>query len=323
MEIFNKKDFSVSENTIVAIGNFDGFHRGHQQLISRLINEKNNTRFNSSNEDNNCSEIQPKSVVFSFYPHPLKFTKNIDIKTILTLDEKIDELDEFGVDYFINYPFDNDTMNLEPEEFVKTILVEKLNIKKLIVGEGFRFGRKHSGNVEILEKLSEKYNFELIRITHENENKNKISSTTIRELVDSNNFKEIKKLLGKDYYVSGKVISGKMLGRTINFPTANIKPMDDKLLPKNGVYVTETEINGKIYRSVSNVGVNPTTDNLKEKIIETHIFEYKKDIYGKEIKVKFYEFVRPEKKFNNLQELKEQIEIDCNFAKAWVKDGEK
>ncbi len=330
MKTINNKNFSFKEKTIVAIGNFDGFHYGHLELIKRVNLEKgkyykNYIKNNNvmHNYDINSSIIfdnqellscYVKSVIFSFYPHPLNYIKNIKMKTILSMEEKIDELESLGLDYFVCYPFDEHTMNIAATKFVEEVLVKQINMEIIIVGEDFKFGSGQKGDINLLKKLGQKYNFEVIQIEQKKDMNKKISSTDIRKLIEGNNFIEIKKLLGNSYYVKGEVINGKMLGRTINFPTANIVPQQDKLLPRNGVYVTTTEIDGKVYKSISNVGINPTTDNYSNKIIETHIFNYDDDIYGKKIKVNFFEFVRNEKKFNGIDELKQQISLDCDTA---------
>ncbi len=331
MITINSKNFSFEDKTVVAIGNFDGFHYGHLKLIEQVNLEKdkhyknyiknNDIKYNYDENssiifDNNQKLLSCpiKSVIFSFYPHPLNYIKNIKMKTILSMEEKIEELRNLGLDYFVCYPFDEETMNISATKFIEEILVKQMNMETVIVGEDFKFGNKQKGDIKLLKKLGQKYNFNVIEIEQKKNMNKKISSTNIRELVEKNNFAEIKKLLGNDYYVKGEVVNGKMLGRTINFPTANIVPNEDKLLPRNGVYVTSVEIDDKKYKSISNVGVNPTTDNYYNKIIETHIFNYNDNLYGKKIKVNFYEFIRVEKKFNSVEQLKEQISLDCDIA---------
>ncbi len=334
MVTIKDKEFFVKEKTIVAIGNFDGFHYGHLELIKKLNNEKNKSNsslVNISNKENlhklfnndssiafgNSQELLGypfKSVVFSFTPHPLSFIEKKEMKTILTLNEKIKELKKLNIDYFVNYPFDEEVMNMRAEYFIKEILVKKLNLKKLIIGDGFKFGKNNEGNINLLKSLSLKYKFELIVVPQKNQNNKKISSSLIRELIESGNLKDVKPLLGKHYYIKGVVINGKRLGRLLKFPTANILPNKNKLVPKNGVYITTTKIDGKLYESISNIGFNPTTDGLKHKILETHILDYDEDLYGKVIKVNFLEFIRGEKAFKNLDALKEQIAIDCKVA---------
>ncbi len=335
MIIINDKNFFIKENTIVTLGNFDGFHSGHLELIKRLNEEKN--KFDDDDNgiyfrqilNNNSSIVFEdnqkllsssfKTVIFSFYPHPLTYIKNVDMKTILSLEEKTMELEKLGLDYFINYPFDDDTMNIEAEEFVKEILVKRMNLKKIIIGEGGRFGKGHKGDVKLLKKLGIEYDFQVIVVPQKKQESEKISSTQIRELLINNKFEEIKKLLEKDYYISGTVIAGKKLGRKLQFPTANILPSKEKLLPQNGVYITKTEVDGQIFESISNIGYNPTVDTIDNKTIETHILNYSNDLYGKIIKITFFEFIREEKKFINVEKLKEQILVDYDIAVRFFK----
>ncbi len=300
MKMINGKEFFLEENTVVTIGNFDGLHLGHQKLIEEIKKIKNDKGF--------------KSVVFSFYPHPIQLIKKSEIRTILSQDEKKKELEKFDIDFFINYTFDNKTMNLLPEDFVKNVLINQLKCKVLVIGEEFKFGKNNMGSIDELNLLSQKYDFNIITIKHENINNIKISSRLIREDIKNAEFNSIKNKLGKEYFIEGKVVSGKKLGRTINFPTANLLPHKEKILPQNGVYITKTEIAGKEYRSITNIGVNPTIDNNNNKIVETYIFDFNQDIYDKTIKVKFYEFIRAEVKFKNIDELKDRMREDYEIA---------
>lgn len=287
------------KNTAVTLGNFDGFHLGHQKLIDEL---KNN-----ANKDD-------LTVVFSFSPHPISILKNNPVYTILSQNEKVEFLQSMNVDIFVEYPFNKQFAQIEAETFFKCILVEKMRCKTLIVGSGYRFGAGKKGDCNLLLELGDKYGVKVIIVKTIDDKSAKISSSVIRQYICEKKFEKIESLLGRPYYICGTVETGKQLGRTIGFPTANIFPSDFKLLPPNGVYLTKTEHKGFVYNSITNVGINPTVDGTR-KIIETHIFEFNKEIYGELLKINFYKWIRSEQKFNGLESLKNQINLDVLEAK--------
>lgn len=303
--IFNKKEIKLND-TVVALGNFDGFHFGHQKLISNIKKYS--------------QKLSMASVIFSFYPHPKSLIQNKTIFTILSTSEKLEIVENLGVDYYIEYPFDIELSKTTPENFIKDIIVAKLGCKVLVVGEGYRFGSNKSGTIEILRQLCKHYNIELVEVLHENlqidEKQLKVSSSIIRKYILENKFQEAEKLLTRPYYIKGIVEQGKKIGRTIGFPTVNIIPLPNKLLPNNGIYITRCLYKGIFRNSVTNIGNNPTV-NGTTKTVETFIFDFDENIYGETISVYFYKWLRNEIKFNSVDELKVQIKIDSDCSREY------
>lgn len=309
MQILN--DFNLLSNnkkfSVVTIGNFDGLHMGHKKLITTTRQLALENDFNS--------------VVISFTPHPVQALKNKEFYYIFSQEEKYLELEREALDFFINYNFTKDFANTSPFDFID-ILSENLNCKILIVGEDYCFGKDRAGNVELLEKLCIDKNIKFIKISNIIIDGKRISSSSIREALLNNNIKKANILLNKPYYVFGEVCEGNKLGRTIGFPTANLIPSKQKLLPKDGVYVTQTIIDGKTFNSVTNIGKNPTIDNTI-RTVETFIFDFNQNIYNKQIKVLFLDWIRDVTKFKNIDELKLQITKDRNTAKQFFKINKK
>lgn len=284
--------------SVVTIGNFDGVHKGHQVLIKKTVKFAN---------ENNL-----KSIVFTFENHPINYFKNKKIKNIITNSEKISKIKKLGIDILIMIPFDSYMTKISPLEFIKEILIDKLDAKKIIVGHDFTFARRKEGNTEILKEMSFKYRFDLEIVNSIDINDIRVSSTHIRQLVDNGDVDKVNNYLGYNFLIKGKIIKGKQLGRTIGFPTANIKINDDLLIPKKGVYVTSVYIDDNIYYGATNIGYNPTVKG-ESLSIETNILEFSEDIYGKVIKLEFLERIRDEKKFNSIDELKLQLKKDTDY----------
>ena len=284
--------------SVVTIGNFDGVHKGHQVLIKKTVKFAN---------ENNL-----KSIVFTFENHPINYFKNKKIKNIITNSEKISKIKKLGVDILIMIPFDSYMTKISPLEFIKEILIDKLDAKKIIVGHDFTFARRKEGNIKILKEMSFKYRFDLEIVNSIDINDIRVSSTHIRQLVDNGDVDKVNNYLGYNFLIKGKIIKGKQLGRTIGFPTANIKINDDLLIPKKGVYVTSVYIDDNIYYGATNIGYNPTVKG-ESLSIETNILEFSEDIYGKIIKLEFLERIRDEKKFNSIDELKLQLKKDTDY----------
>ncbi len=295
-----KDNGSISENSVVFVGNFDGLHRGHKRLLQKALDIK---------------ELEKDLVVvaLSFYPHPKSFFTNDIFRTIFTLEEKAQVLKTFKCDYLKICEFDENKKNLSPYDFIKKYIVSDLKAKYVIVGEGYNFGKDKMGTVEVLTEICNNFGIKVIPVPHLVDENAKLSSTYIRQEIKNGNLKKVAEQLGHPYFTKGVVVEGKQLGRTIGFPTANITVDDEKLLPCNGVYATKTRISNKIYNSITNVGVNPTFDTNR-KVIETFIFDFDENLYGKEIVVEFYDFIRKERKFKNIDKLKEQISIDVQTA---------
>lgn len=292
------------ENTYVALGSFDGIHKGHLVLIDEIIQK--------------AKKNGGKSVVYTFENHPLSVVdKERAPKLLLNNDDKKEILEELGVDVLCLKKFNNDLMKLEPEEFIVN-LISEFNVKGIVVGFNYKFGYKNKGDVQFLKELSKKFNFELCVEDPYKIDEEIVSSTKIRNLISCGDIKKANDMLGRCYCLSGIVVGGKRLGRTIGFPTANLKTLDTMLIPKIGVYYTNVKIKDKIYKGITSVGNNPTV-NGKNTTIETYILDFNEDIYDSNIKVYFISRLRDEKKFSGLDELKKQLEMDKSFAKEQSK----
>ncbi|WP_240259133.1 bifunctional riboflavin kinase/FAD synthetase [Clostridium perfringens] len=289
----------VQKSTYVALGSFDGIHKGHLALI------------NKSNELSRKNDSL--SMVYTFKNHPRKFiNKEGAPKLLITLHEKIRILEDLKVDLSSFVEFNKKFMELEPEEFIET-LIKNYNIRGIVVGFNYRFGHKNKGDVKLLKNLCDLKGIELYVIEPFTYKSEVVSSTRIRKALSEGELEDANNMLGRYFSLSGEVVSGKKIGRTINFPTANLKNNDEIILPKIGVYYTNVEVNGEIYKGITSVGNNPTV-NGKNTTVETHILNFDEDIYGKHIKLYFISKIRNEKKFNSLEELKEQLIKDKKFA---------
>ncbi len=286
--VYTLFDLFLLENKYdnVALGNFDGLHKGHQKVLKNLIAQDGN------------------NLVITF-----KFP-NFDNK-ILTDEEKIDEIKTFVKQksdiLFIDLQGENS--KISKEDFIK--FLQKLCVKNIYVGKDFKFGYKASGNISDLSKV---FNLNIVDFVISNDQK--VSSSIIRENLILGHIKKVNDDLGKNYFIHGEVIYGNQIGRTIDFPTINIRP--EKLLPKKGVYLTKVYIDNDVYNGITNVGIKPTIGK-SDMVVETHIFnEFKEEFYGKYVKVEFLDFIRQEKKFNSIEELKIQISKDINKVKGMI-----
>lgn len=287
------------ENTVVTIGNFDGIHKGHIKLIKEAVKEAKTKNY--------------KSVVFTFENHPMRYFRADSIKHIITNEEKVKIFKDLGVDIVFMIPFDEYMTKISATDFVKTILHEKLKCKMVIVGHDFTFARNKEGNASLLESLGKKYNMKVKVIEPIKIKGRRVSSSYIRNLINNGNVSEIKDFLGRNYFLEGEVIHARKIGRTIGFPTANLKAEDKLIIPKNGIYAVKVYIKNKVYYGATNIGYNPTV-NGKALSIETNIIDFDEEIYGEIIKVEFLDRIRDEKKFNSLDELKSQLRKDVNFV---------
>ncbi len=300
-----KKDFKI-RNLCLCIGNFDGIHLGHQHLIKKIIN---NSRSNNLN-----------SAIMTFVPHPKIYFKSTDNNfNIITNDYKKYFLNSLGLDNYIEYKFNKTLSNLDAINFIEKILVKQLNIKKIIVGRDFRFGKDRKGDTTLLKKLSNKYHYKLHIIDHVKNKKNnlKFSSSIIRKDINDGSFEKVFEALGRHWFMQGKIIKGDQKARLINFPTANIKP-GNHILPKKGVYCVNVILEGKTYKGIANFGERPTVKGLNL-LLETHLFEFNSNIYGKQLTVEFLTFIRPEKKYKDFKILTNQIQKDVKKAKKYHK----
>lgn len=261
------------------------------------------------------------SAVLTFFPHPrFILNQNSDLKLLNTIEEKKALLNSTGLDALLIHPFDQEFANLSPEQFVKKILVDQLKISKIIIGYDHRFGKNRAADINDLIQFGTKYNFEVEQISAQELNEIAISSTKIRTALSNGDISLANSYLGYPYSFSGKVIKGKQIGRTIGFPTANIEIQEPlKLLPKNGVYIVKCLVKNQEVNGIMNIGNRPTVNGTSQSI-EVHLLNFGEDIYGLEITVKMIDFIRNEQKFENLDQLRSQIQKDKIQAVNFIKN---
>lgn len=306
MKIFNSiQDFKTTSVTIVTLGTFDGVHIGHRKIIERLVQNTDPTT---------------ESLVLTFFPHPrMVLQGDSEIKLLNTIDEKAFLLEENGLDNLVIHPFDQAFSRLTAEEFVKNILVDIFNIKKIIIGHDHRFGRNRTANIDDLIVFGKEYNFEVEQISAQEIDEVSVSSTKIRNSLLDGNIQLANNYLGYNYFLTGTVVKGKQLGRTIGFPTANLSIKESyKLIPQNGVYVVRSIINDKTVYGMMNIGFNPTV-NGQNQTIEVHFFDFDEDLYGKELRVSILNRIRSEQKFESVLKLKEQLAQDKITSLEFIK----
>ncbi|HEY9701359.1 MAG TPA: bifunctional riboflavin kinase/FAD synthetase [Allocoleopsis sp.] len=289
--------------TGVALGNFDGVHIGHKQVVKPVLNDD-----------------QIYGTVISFNPHPKEFFTGQPRQLLTPIEEKVQQLKNLGVKQLILLPFDRELARLSPEEFVQNILVEKLQVQKISVGEDFCFGKQRTGTAKYLQAIALKYDIDVSMIPLQTLEGERISSSHIRQALQIGNMEKANKLLGRSYTLTGQVIYGNKLGRTIGFPTANLEISPDKFLPKMGVYAVNVNMGNHQTNSVPgvmNIGTRPTI-NGSNCTIEVHLFNWNDNLYGETLTVNIEKFLRPEQKFSSLDELKSQISKDCEQAKIFL-----
>jgi riboflavin kinase / FMN adenylyltransferase len=302
---FSISDFESKKKSIVTIGTFDGVHVGHIKIIEKLFQSSINIDF--------------ESVILSFFPHPrMVLNSNSDVKLLNTIDEKSLLLEKLGLQHLIIHPFDEAFSNLSAKDFVTEILVKKLNIQKIIIGHDHHFGKNRSANIDDLIVFGQKYNFEVEQIFAQEIEEVSVSSTKIREALNEGNIVLANKYLGYDYFLTGKVIKGKQLGRTINFPTANLEIIENyKLIPKNGVYIVKSFLNKTWVFGMMNIGFKPTFDEQKLSV-EVYFIDFDNDLYDQQIQVSILHYIREEQKFDSIESLKKQIMLDKQFALNFI-----
>ena len=294
----NPFEYRSGRPSVVTIGKFDGVHRGHQELIRRAVGAAKRRR--EAGED--C-----QAVVFTFDMSPVM---------ILSKKERRAFLREMGVDLVIECAFDPRVIATSAEDFVRDILVSRLRVCKVVTGEDFRFGYRRRGDAALLQRLGGELGFEEELVPAVTGGGTKISSTRIREALAKGEMEEAALLLGFPYFIRGKIVHGREIGRTIGVPTANLIPDKSKLLPPNGVYFAKSGIGGRTYRGISNVGTKPTVDGHFTGV-ETYYFDLHEDLYGEELAVELCHFRRPERRFESLEELKGQIALDREAGEAY------
>lgn len=297
------EEIRSERRTAVTLGKFDGFHRGHQKLLSELCEARKQ----------GCL-----SVVFTFDTPPKAYIDGEQPKALLSRREKCDLAEKLEADWLIVCPFTDEIRNMTAERFVKEILADRLHVKRVVAGVDFRFGFQRSGDVETLRRLSGEYGYELSVIEKERDHGQVISSTLIRERLAEGDMERVNQLLGYPFHVTGEIIHGARLGRTIGMPTINLRPGADKLLPPNGVYASIVELEGKLYSGVTNIGYKPTVSGEHICGVETYLQDASGDFYGKTAQVRFYRYQRPERKFGSVEELKAQMHRDAEQARQYT-----
>lgn len=288
-------EFYIEDKTAVALGKFDGIHRGHQKLLEKILEQK---------------EKGLKSVIFTFDPSPATLFQKNKVKELTTKKEKEALFEAMGVDILIEFPLNEKTAAMGAEDFIEDVLVKKMNVGFIAAGTDLSFGYKGAGDAKLLKEFSKDYGFQveiIDKVCHEGR---EISSSYVREEIERGNMELAAALIGETYSVSGAVEHGNRIGRTLGFPTVNLLPEDEKLLPPYGVYFSKVYVDEEVYNGVTNIGFKPTVSDEPRIGVETYIYDFESDIYGKKITVSLEHFKRPEKKFDGLEALREQVERD-------------
>lgn len=305
MKVYHSLDeLPAFKNLVLTQGTFDGVHLGHARVLNHVVETARNTG--------------GESMLLTFYPHPrlVLYPDDNSLRMLNTIEEKAELVRACGIDHMLVLPFTSETAKLSPLEFVRDVLVDKLGVKTIIVGYDHRFGRHREGSFENLVSFGEMFNFSVEEIPASEIDHIAVSSTRIRKALLGGDLDLANELLGRPYSLTGTVVHGRKLGRTIGFPTANIQPDDPfKLIPATGVYAIRCRINVENFYGVMNVGYNPTIEG-KGFSIEAYLFDFSDIIYDLAIRIEFHRFIRPEQKFNNVEELAEKIKQDVEAAKA-------
>jgi len=296
--IENTTEFYIEEETAVAIGKFDGFHRGHRKLLAQLLQQK---------------EKGLKTVVFTFVPSPAAFFGRKPVRELSTLEEKRRIFEIAGVDYLIEYPFYQEIADMEPEAYIKEVLVGGIHAKCVVAGEDVSYGKHGAGDYQLLQKRAPDYEYQVILIDKVLYDGKEISSTYIREEVGKGNMELAAELLGTPYHISGEIIHGRKFGRMIGMPTVNLLPAQDKLLPPKGVYYSYVSFHGKAderLAAITNIGTKPTVDDRLVMGVETYLYDFDRDVYGEDMDVYLLKYKRPEMRFDGVEALKAQMAAD-------------
>jgi riboflavin kinase/FMN adenylyltransferase len=300
VNIYNDfSSISAIKNPVLTIGTFDGVHIGHKKIIDQLNEE--------------ATKIGGESVLFTFFPHPrmVIFPESHGLKLIQTQEEKLEKLKEMGLQNVIVFPFTFEFSRLTALEFVRDMLVNQLHVKKLVIGYDHQFGKNREGSIHFLRDVAETYEFEVIEIPAQDIAAVHVSSTKIREALLSGDIEKANDYLGAPFELIGNVVKGKQLGRTIGFPTANLKLANElKIIPQNGVYAVKVFYQENCFEGMMNIGIRPTIESENDTTIEVHIFDFDQTIYGESLRVELYKKTRDEQKFNGIDALKNQLKSD-------------
>ena len=291
------ENFPSDEASIVTIGTFDGVHLGHQQILKKLIDTSQKSKL--------------KSVLLTFFPHPkVVLQPDISMHLIQTIQEREKALENTGLDYLVIHPFSIEFSRLSADDYVKQILIEQLNVRKVVVGYDHRFGRNRTASLEDMYHYADIYDFEVIEIDAKKINSTAVSSTKIRKAIDDGNIELANNYLGHPFTIEGMVVHGDKRGRELSYPTANIDLQNQhKIVPKQGVYLVKSKFNDRVVYGMMNIGTKPTFDKTMPSI-EVHFMDWNGDLYGQEIQVELLKWVRDERKFKTAKELQTQIQMD-------------
>ncbi|TFV97728.1 bifunctional riboflavin kinase/FAD synthetase [Algoriphagus kandeliae] len=296
-------EFKTVPNPVVTSGTFDGVHLGHQKILHRIREI--------------ARSIQGETILLTFWPHPrlVLYPEEHNLRLLSTFEEKTKLLRRFGIDHLITIPFTKEFSQMSSKEFIQKILVDKIHTKKLVIGYDHRFGKNREGSFEYLQEHAADFGFELEEISRQDVDAIGVSSTKIRKALESGDIQTANSFLGRSYELNGIVIKGQQIGRSIGFPTANVHiPNSYKLIPKDGVYAVEAEVNGSLFKAMLNIGNRPTVDGT-QKSVETHLFDFQGDLYGKQITIYLKAYLREEQKFESLAALQAQLLKDQQQAK--------
>ena len=299
------ENFPADEASIVTIGTFDGVHLGHQQILKQLIDTSRKSKL--------------KSVLLTFFPHPrMVLQPDISMRLIQTIQEREKALQKTGLDYLVIHPFSTEFSRLSADDYVKQILVEQLNVRKVVVGYDHRFGRNRTASLEDMYHYADIHEFEVIEINAEKIESTAVSSTKIRKAIDEGNIELANTYLGHSFTIEGMVIDGDKRGRELSYPTANIDLQNQhKIVPKQGVYLVKSKLKGRVVYGMMNIGTKPTFDTTMPSI-EVHFLDWNGNLYGQAVQVELLKWVREERKFNTVEELQTQIQADEQYCRSSI-----
>ena len=301
--------YTNDRSSVVTIGTFDGVHLGHTAILNHLVTTAKNNNLDS--------------VILTFFPHPrMVLQKEFQLKLINSINERKELLKKRGLDHLVIHPFTKEFSRLNASDYVRDFLVNRLHVKKVIIGYDHRFGRNRNATIEDLREYGKTYGFDVIEISAQQLDEVSVSSTKIRNALNQGDIDMANAYLGYPFMLTGTIVEGRGIGKTLNFPTANLNIEEEyKLIPKIGVYITRSEINGKLVYGLTNIGVNPTVGGRK-KTIETHFLDFNEDLYNQKIRLEFLKWIRDEEHFGSVNELRAAIQNDEIITREFLEKHE-